>query len=220
MIPAHYGQAMKLGRSATKELRKIAENIGAPTLTEAQVKNVQELANMMQIPLCEIKPMTFELADSGAVNPNGNLDNCASAVAVFEARRRGLNIAVVPGTDEYKEIIDQIGDKFQSLWINPKTKEMPVPTIIKGTSIDDMVTKAEKQMKAPGRYLVGTNPTLGAGHMIVAERLPSGEIIYYCPQEDTGYKLQSFECVEYFEILKIDKLLFNSSLFRRIATKI
>ena len=73
-----------------------------------------------------------------------------------------------------------------------------------------MLGKVEAQTKAAGRYHIGINMKYG-GHVITAERLADGRMMYYDAQSGTFLKIEEYAArdVEYFEVLKVDKLLIN-----------
>ena len=95
----------------------------------------------------------------------------------------------------------------------------PAPTILRDQSFDAMIGKFEKATKAPGRYHVGINMIDDNGHMITAERFADGRIIFYDAQSGVFLNIEEYAArgVEYFEVLKVDKLLLRSDLFRQIA---
>jgi hypothetical protein len=78
--------------------------------------------------------------------------------------------------------------------------------------------KLEKSTKAAGRYHIGINMENG-GHVITAERLDNGQMIFYDAQSGAFLNLEEYanRDVEYLEILKVDKLLLRKDLFRAIA---
>lgn len=57
------------------------------------------------------------------------------------------------------------------------------------------------------------------GHVITAERLEDGRIIYYDAQDGAFLKLEKYVVrnVEYFEVLKVDKLLLRYDVSKLIA---
>lgn len=75
------------------------------------------------------------------------------------------------------------------------------------------------QTKAVGRYHIGINMSEDKGHVITAERLPDGRIYFYDAQDGAFLKLEEYAArdVEYFEVLKVDKLLLRPDVFRQIA---
>lgn len=66
----HYGSAIKLGRSATKEAKKIYENIPAPILSRDVQKNTAKIASVLGVK--QGNPMTFLEANEGRANININ----------------------------------------------------------------------------------------------------------------------------------------------------
>ena len=131
-------------------------------------------------------------------------------------------------TDQFKEDSDeesvsyQLGENFAMIWQHPKTGKTPKPTELRGKYFDEMVSKVEKTTKSIGRYHIGINMTNGEGHVITAERLPSGQMIYYDAQNGTFLNIEAYaeRDVEYFEVLKVDKLLLRQELFTKISRKI
>lgn len=81
-----------------------------------------------------------------------------------------------------------------------------------------MLSKEETATKAVGHYHIGINMKYG-GHVITAERLTDGRMMYYDAQSGTFLKIEEYAAryVEYFEILKVDKLLLRRDLFKSVA---
>lgn len=211
----HYGAAMKLGRSATKEAMKIVENIGAPELTEVQKKNILELADALGAPHKEIKPMSFLDADQGASNPTKDKENCQSVVVAFEARRRGIDCYALPYSSRHDSASYTLGERFQDAWINPKTGKMIEPTIIKGANDTEIISKLKRQLGADGRYVLGINENSGRGHLVSIERF-DGKIIIKDDQVNDFISLDSLENISYLEVIKIDKAILNISKIKSI----
>lgn len=206
------------GRSAKNEAYKVYKNDKRTVISKEQEQNVLDIAKEMCIKMSKVKPMTFNEADNGQANINYRKGeeyrtNCQSCVVVHEARLRGLNITAKGYTDKIGSISYELGEHFEKAWINPKTGKSPQPTTIKKS--EDWLQKAEKQMKSNGRYHIGINYENGYGHIIVAEQL-NGQLIYYDPQSNTFEDISNFD-VEYLEILKVDKLLINPQILRKIS---
>lgn len=81
-----------------------------------------------------------------------------------------------------------------------------------------MLSKEETATKAVGHYHIGINMKYG-GHVITAERLTDGRMMYYDAQSGTFLKIEEYAAryVDYFEVLKVDKLLLRRDLFTKIA---
>ena len=90
---------------------------------------------------------------------------------------------------------------------------MPSPTIIKG---GDLIGKAEKQMKSVGRYHFGINYNAIEGHIITAEKTTDGMLYLYDAQSGNFINIDEFREAESFEILKVDKLLINKDILKKI----
>lgn len=212
----------KLGRTATKAAIKVYEDMPAPTLTQEVRDNTTVIASSMGIKTPP-KPMPFLEANEG----RGNVDfgkgkqfteNCQIAVAVHEARLRGLNVTSL-GYDANKSSISyRLGERYQDIWEHPKTHKTPTPTTHRNESFDTMMSKLETATKAVGRYHVGINMKYG-GHVITAERLHDGRMIYYDAQSGTFLKIEEYAArdVEYLEVLKVDKLLLRRDIFKSVA---
>lgn len=85
-----------------------------------------------------------------------------------------------------------------------------------GSLLDALLCKVEAQTRAAGRYHIGINMSENKGHVITAERLADGRITYYDAQTGAFLKLEEYATldVEYFEVLKVDKLLLRPEVFR------
>jgi hypothetical protein len=209
----------KLGRSATKAAYKNYEDALPPTLSVEQTKNINEIAKDMGI---SVTPMSFLDADSGKGNIHfgkGTLyeENCQCCVAIHEARLRGLNLTAVAYNADINSVQRQLGEHFEDIWINPNTKKKPVVQKINGSDDNAILRNLEKHMKSSGRYHIGVNYLNGRGHAITAERLDSGKIIYYDAQSGEFINIKEYVALEYMELLKVDKLLFNKSMLRAIS---
>lgn len=212
----------KLGRAATKAAFKVYEDMPAPTLTQEVRDNTTAIASAMGIKTPP-KPMPFLEANEG----RGNVDfskgkqfteNCQITVAVHEARLRGLNVTSLGYDADKNSISYKLGERYQDIWEHPKTHKTPTPTTLHNASFDTMLSKLETATKAVGRYHIGINMKYG-GHVITAERLADGRMMYYDAQSGTFLKIEEYAArdVEYFEVLKVDKLLLRRDLFKSVA---
>ena len=227
-VQPHYGAVgavtgTKLGRTATKAAFKIYENMQAPTLTAEVAANTEAIAKDFGIKT-KPTPMTFLEANEGRGNVfygkgNAYEENCQAAVVVHEARLRGLNVTA-QGYDGTKGSASyQLGERFETIWENAKTHKTPTLTELRGDTFDAMVGKIEKATKATGRYHIGINMQNNEGHVITAERLPNGQMAFYDAQVGAFLKLEEYadSGVEYFEVLKVDKLILRRDIFKKIA---
>ena len=222
---ARYGAVTgtKLGRTATKAAFKVYEDMPAPTLTEEVTNNTLEIASAFGIKTPP-KPMTFLEANEGRGNVlfgKGEefVFNCQAAVAVHEARMRGLNVTALGYDPNVTSVSYKLGERFESIWRSPKTGKTPTPTMIHGKSFDDMLDKMEVATKATGRYHIGINMQENKGHVVTAERIRDGRIIFYDAQSGSFLNIEEYitNGVEYFEVLKVDKLLLREDIFKAIA---
>ena len=211
----HYGSVMKLGRSAAKEAMKIVDEIGAPILSEAQKKNIRELADALGISRKNIKPMSFLDADQGASNPTRDDENCQSVVVAFEARRRGLDCYALPYSPDPDSANYALGERFQDAWINPKTNKTIEPTILKGGTDAEILAKFKKGCSSDGRYILGINYKNGDGHVVSIERT-GGKLIIKDEQTDDYYELSSIQDITYLELIRIDKAILNVNKIKSV----
>ena len=213
----------KLGRAATKAAFKVYEDMPAPTLTQEVRDNTAAIASSMGIKTPP-KPMPFLDANEGRSNVSyGKGDefaaNCQAAVAVHEARLRGLNVTSLGYDSSTNSVSYQLGEHFENIWQHPKTGKTPTPTMLRAPSFDNMLGKIDTATKAVGRYHIGINMSGNRGHVITAERFPDGRIMFYDAQNGAFLKLEEYAVsgVEYFEVLKVDKLLLRRDLFKSVA---
>lgn len=213
----------KLGRTATRAAFKVYEDMPAPTLTEEVVQNTAAIAQDFGIKTPP-NPMPFLEADEGQANTSWGKgsefsSNCQAAVVVHEARLRGLNVTALGYDDKQGSISYELGEHFEAVWQHPKTGKTPTPTQLRATSFNALLGKVEAQTRATGRYHIGINMSGDRGHVITAERLADGRIVYYDAQSGAFLKLEEYAVsnVEYFEVLKVDKLLLRRDIFRQIA---
>lgn len=213
----------KLGRTATKAAFKEYDNAPAPTLTPEVQQNTQSIASDFGIKTPP-KPMRFIDADQGRANVSyGKSEefslNCQATVAVHEARLRGLNVTALGYNSAQGSVSYELGEHFEAIWQHPKTGKTPMPTTLRASSFDDLLGKVEAQTKAVGRYHIGINMSENRGHVITAERLSNGKMMYYDAQNGVFLKLEEYTVsgVEYFEVLKVDKLLLRPDIFKQIA---
>lgn len=222
VIAPKYGvvQGVKLGRTAEKEAYKLYKDLPAPTLSKEVVANTKDIANSLGVTYT--KPMTFLEADAGRSNVNYSKgleykENCQCCVVTHEARLRGLNITSVGYSYNRASMSWKLGERFEMAWINPKTNNIPVVQVVKGNNDNATLLALEKQMQAVGRYHVGVNFKNGSGHIITAERLKNGNLIYYDAQSGEFLNIKDYAALDYLEVLKVDKLLINKNVLMEIV---
>ena len=210
----------KLGRAATKEAFKEYENDKPTSLTKEQKVQTAEIARTLG--LKEHKPMTFFEADEGRANVNFGKDeafsdNCQCCVAIHEARLRGLDLTAIGYSAKKDSMTFMLGENFQDIWVNAKTGKTPQVTMIKAEAEEALFNKLEKSLESTGRYHIGINQTNNRGHVITAERLQSGKLLFYDPQNGNFMNIREYSDLESFEVLKVDKLLFKPEMLRAIS---
>lgn len=167
------------------------------------------------------KPMNFQEADSGNVNPYygkgfiGYKHNCQTCVAVYIARRLGYNVRALPNLNNIEIValsrdttlayIDQNGMKPQKIgkssgvktknWLNYEVKENTIFGI---------------------EFFYGKS---SQGHIVVAEKI-AGELQLYDPQNNKIYKAEKID--KYFtnkyniSIINLTNVKMNENLCDKI----
>ena len=212
-----YGAAMKFGRKAERKMHSLAENIGLPTLTDIQKQNIICLQEALTDMPRDITPLTYFEANSGSSNPLKDDANCQSVIIAFEARRRGLNCYALPYSHEEGSSSFMLGENFAQAWINPRNMKPLQPTKITGKSDEELIKKLEKEISIPGRYILGINYKAN-GHLISVDVTERGERIYHDEQDDSFINPNCFEDIEYFEVVRIDRAIFNIELVKSVLT--
>lgn len=209
----------KLGRQATKDAMKIYYDRPAPTLTSEQRTNINDIAKVLNT---TPKPMTFLEADEGKGNVGygrreyGYNTNCAATVLIHEARLRGLNITALPYSPDPNGLFFQLGENTAIGWRTEKGKT-PTVTTLKAKSDDELFRKLDGQTKSAGRYHIGINFDQYHGHIITAERFSDGKIVFYDAQSGAFLNIKEYSDLESFEVLKVDKLLFEPDIIKAIC---
>ena len=85
---------------------------------------------------------------------------------------------------------------------------------------ESIIEKAESLMQIPGRYHLGINQLNGDGHVIVAERMQDGTLICFDTQQQEFVALKDWQGYQYIEVLKVDGLIFNTSVLSKLVRKI
>lgn len=227
-VSPHYGHigyatGTKLGRAAAREAFEAYENVPAPTFSAEVTQNTKEIAEAMGFEGA-ITPMTFAEANNGKGNISFRegdefTQNCQMTAPVHEARLRGLNVTAL-GYDRSEDSVSYLlGEHWEMIWINPKTGKTPELTLLRDDSYDKLVSKVNEATKSKGRYHIGINMPHNSGHIVTAERLDSGKLVFYDAQNGVPFRLEEYaeRRVESFEVLKVNKLLLRKELFTKIA---
>lgn len=208
---------MKFGRKAERKMHSLAENIGFPILTDAQKQNVISLQAALTDISLDIKPLTYLEANSGSSNPLKDDINCQSVIIAFEARRRGLNCYALPYSEDMTSSSFKLGEDFAQAWINPRNMKTLQPTRIAGKTDKELLKKLERELSTPGRYVLGINYREN-GHLISVDVTEKGEKIFHDEQDDSFINPEYFESVDYFEVLRIDRAIFNIEMVKSVLT--
>lgn len=148
------------------------------------------------------KPMTFEQADGGRVNPHFNRTNpayyrnCQSCVVAFEARLRGYNLQAAPKNRNGKT--QELSQHSSWAYIDPKTGKKCEYTKINVSNVKEHYAYLNKNIKPNERYQMtytwkerGTNKL--HGHVLTIARDKNGKLMMYDPQTNQFYLNKNIE---------------------------
>lgn len=143
----------KLGRTATKAAFKVYEDMPATTLSREVQANTAEIASVMGLKAPQ--PMRFLEADEGRGNVSWGkgdefAENCQAAVAVHEARLRGLNVTALGYDGSRNSAFYQLGEHFEEIWQHPKTGKTPMPSVLRGDSLTLCSKRSRRRQKPQG----------------------------------------------------------------------
>jgi hypothetical protein len=147
--------------------------------------NERMISEQLGIPIPQ-KPMSFNMADNGATNPNYSADrsyriNCQCCVVSHELRMRGWDVEAVPNLE--KGIPLDLSHKTQLAWIDRATNAAPVLQRVTSNTSEDVVDKLVNAIKEPGRYSIQWNwKGKRSGHIICGELKEDGSLFFYDPQ--------------------------------------
>ena len=179
-------------------------------------KEVKEIAGVKRG-----KPMTFEEADNGNVNPNYGKNtfdlsyskNCQSCVVCYQLRRNGFNVQTKGIPLNAKGDVIQSGKMYElaqhpeKAWINPKTGLPPELNICDVTTPQKAYNWLNENIK-DGTYSFrvvwkGGSDKKPSGHIVIAYK-ENGNLTIYDPQTNK----------EYFNETSITSKFFNNCILR------
>lgn len=158
------------------------------------------------------KPMTFQEADSGKVNPNYGKNeagisysqNCQSCVVCYQMRRNGFDVITkgIP-VDSKGEVIRsgkmyELSQHPEKAWINPKTGLPPELNICDVTTPQKAYQWLDENVK-DGTYSFrvvwkGSN----TGHIVIAHK-EDGNLTIYDPQTNKEYFNETSIISQFFD---------------------
>lgn len=203
-------------------------------------------ANMKIAGVKRGKPMTFEQANTGRVNPNygkggGYSINCQTCVVVFEARQRGYDVQALPNTKG--SMLEKLSYETNRAWIDPKTGTHPEYIQNKTLKTAKTYLKFIKEIVEPkGRYTIQFKwkGRRNAWHIVNLDTTPDGLLRIKDNQVTGKYKdefvgdkqvlwylsqmqyISTYHGIKYSiapEILRIDNQEFNSEIINHIMEK-
>ena len=225
-LGAHKMSSRAAGKAASA-LYSVPENNVQPVMSVELKANRNKLAEAVGIPKSNIKEnMTHYDANSGLANvdlhKSGGDENCALSVLSYEARRRGVNVTALPYSSDEKSWRFKIGTDEYSHGAWQNAGQGSRVKIINGM-VDPK--SLEQQTKAVGRYHLSWDYVERGidgekyGHMLVAERLKSGELVIYCPQKNAYWSVGEFMGIEKgsFVVRRVDNKLFNVEVLSQLV---
>ena len=171
-------------------------------------------------PITDVAPgdsMSFEVADSGHVNPNYGRDtgysiNCQACVVVFEARERGYNLQVLPYAKG--SALEKLSHDPRMAWIDPKTgkhSEYIYDNTLR--SPEKYVEFINDTVKPGNRYTIqfAWKGRGHSGHIVNLDRTPDGLLRIKDNQRGLGEKSEwigDYEVLNYLSRMKYEKKSF------------
>lgn len=136
------------------------------------------------------KPMTFEEADSGKVNPNfssfgliGYRHNCQTCVAVYVARRKGYNVKALPNLNNKNIYALSYATNLAFVDKNGKHPEYMIKPPLKKTN--QWMQGAFEEGKIYSCQFIYSHRR--SGHIITVEKI-NGKIQFYDPQSNQKFE--------------------------------
>ena len=190
------------------------------------------------------KPMSFEEADTGKVNPKYGKDygysiNCQSCVVGFEARQRGYNVSTLPNKNN--PTAKMLSRFTNRAWIDPATGKNPEYISDKSKTYTPKTYKSylETIIEQGKRYTLefGWKGRGNSGHIVNLDRTDGGELRIKDNQRGLNEKSEWIgdkEILQYLsrlrysrtfygtkvntppEVLRIDNMYFDKSVVDQI----
>ena len=168
-----------------KRAKRIAQQTSDPAHTPDKTpSNDGEISGA-----AKSKPMTFEEADSGNVNPYynsgyiGYAHNCQTCVAVYYARRKGYDVTALPNLNNID--IYNLSRDTSLAYIDEQTGKHPHQiTKCSGQKVDAFIDFNIKEGEIHTLQYQYTDRN--SGHIIIAEKV-NGKIRLYDPQINKTY---------------------------------
>ena len=170
------------------------------------------------------EPMSFKEADQMSPNPNFHkagqyATNCASTAVAYELRRRGLDVESFGNSGTEWSMPFELGKHPEAAWLTIEGN-IPTPKIIKAEISEGILSEA---MKEEGRYQLWFKwDNLNTGHILSAERLPEGALLYYDAQRGNSateflFDFSRIDAAEGIRVLKLNRLKSNDVLISGIV---
>ncbi len=225
-LGAHKMSSRAAGKAAST-LYAIPENNIQPVMSAELKANRNKLAEAVGVSKQEIKEsMTHYEANSGLANvdlhKSGGDENCALSVLSYEARRRGINVTALPYSSDEKSWPFKIGTDMHNHEAWENAGKGSKVKIVNG-AVDSK--SLEQQTKAVGRYHLSWDYIERGvdgskyGHMLVAERLKSGDLVIYCPQKNAYWSVGELKGIEKetFVVRRVDNKLFDVKVLSQLV---
>lgn len=177
------------------------------------------------------KPMSFDEADNGRVNPNyGNHDvpgisfsqNCQSCVVCYQLRKNGFNVKTkgIP-VKKNGDVVEsgkmyELAQAPEKAWIDPKTGAAPEVNKCDATTPSKAYKWLDKSIEEGGTYSFRVIwKGAKSGHIVIAHRI-DGALTVYDPQTNKVYDDETAIVDRFFNecILRTQKEHRKPYLFR------
>jgi len=160
---SHRGQ---LGHKPTKHGERYISVPMKPLDPDAEaIKHTTKQANTIHAKM--VKPMSYDKADQGHPNSEGDIDNCQSAAVAFYARLLGMKATAKKYADGGDFVKRLENDQALAYWKSPRKKEHPESSR-KLMSIKEATDYLEKETAKNGIYNISLNKYKDSdfGHVI------------------------------------------------------
>lgn len=205
-------------KKAESRIDEIKEN----NLKEKEKESKIEEKNYNKISgISKGKPMTFEEANSGNVNPNFGKDegyriNCQTCVVTFEARLRGYDVEALPNTKG--SFLEKLSYRTNLAWIDKKTGKNPEYIKAECNNAKEYLKFLKETLEPKSRYTIefiwkGNKKT---GHIINLDLTENGEIRLKDNQITGYYKDQYIgdkEVLRYLSEMKYTKKIYGTKFY-------
>lgn len=215
-LTAHKTGAHMFGRDSDREFKTMLKDpaFNAPaTLTAKVEEDTRLLCEELGIQRTE---MTWSEADGNMPNLDGFRDNCQSAVLVYEARRRGIDIVTLAYSGNPQSPSFRLGENSGLGFVGADGNPLATRKLPKDKK--RMEAELRKATAKEGRYHLGMDFNAHSGHIIVAERVSGRGVVFYDPSDGSTWSLGEIVArSQSVELLRVDNKPFNHAILKGIS---